>query len=80
MRKHLKTPITKERLLSIGSLPSLNKDVFSLLITDGLYIEIDISTGLIMICDYCVDITLERKFKTMEDIKQLITGLTGKKL
>ena len=84
MKQFKKTPITKERLLSIGFKFVGNKDSF----LERYEIKFDsdvifyyVSDKTVFIRDQFQDtIQLNRKFKTMEDIKELITGLTGKRL
>ena len=79
MKQFKKTPITKERLFSIGF--EEYKGYFIFKIDKENYIQI-INKNVSIVDDkelYNV-IELDREFKTMEDIKQLITGLTGKRL
>jgi len=77
MKEFKKTPITKERLFSFG-FQIRNIDSYQKYIDGILVVWYDVN---------CVElhqdidvIELQRDFKTMEDIKELITGLAGKRL
>ena len=79
MKQFKKTPITKERLLSIGFEEVLNNS-YSYTTSVNTYIDIQLNLGRVIFSDYMVEVVIDREFKTMEEIKELITGLTGKRL
>jgi hypothetical protein len=87
MKEFKKTPITKERLLSFGFEDGRPFCSYTLQIEGIEDKEFDFHVDMrkdkkgvyyIDLVDYFNTVTLPNIYKTMEDIKQLITGLTGK--
>tara|TARA_Y100000356_G_scaffold127071_1_gene125548 strand:- start:11 stop:247 length:237 start_codon:yes stop_codon:yes gene_type:complete len=78
MKQFKKTPITKERLLSIGF--ECFSCGFQYYLNTYDYIQFYDASKQIYYWSNTELIIIDREFKTMEDIKQLITGLTGKRL
>ena len=79
MKQFKKTPITKERLLSIGFEEYKKHYLYKL--DNNNYIQL--SNNNISLIDESIlynVVDIQREFKTMESIKELITGLTGKRL
>jgi len=83
MKQFKKTPITKERLLSLNFvIHNEFRKEYMLKLDENLFIIFSLRFNIIDICDDrgYDSIQLDREFKKMEEIKELITGLTGKRL
>lgn len=80
MNQFKKTPLTKDRLTSIGF--EYDKPSFCYQIGEDKCesLNIDLENNKVYITDFNSIIFLKREFDSMESIKELITGLTGKKL